>query len=66
VGAGGAQKELGRVRERRGRSPRRTRGRGSTAIVGKTELTWLAHRSARERERGRTVHDADEAGPQHT
>jgi hypothetical protein len=34
----------------RGRSPRRTRGRGSAAVAGKTELTRLSHCTARESE----------------
>jgi hypothetical protein len=48
AGTGGAQKELGRMGERRGWSPRRMRGRGSATVWGKTELTGLAHRVARE------------------
>jgi hypothetical protein len=67
VWGGGLKKELGCVSERRGRSPRRVRERGSAAVAGKTELTKGPHGAARERERvhGRTVHGADEAGPQH-
>jgi hypothetical protein len=42
------KRELGRVGERHGQSPRRTRGRGPAAVAGKMGLTWLAHRVARE------------------
>jgi hypothetical protein len=47
----GLKRELGRVGKRRGWSPRRTRERGSAAVAGKTELTGLAHRAARQSER---------------
>jgi hypothetical protein len=50
-GAGGVQKGDGRVGERRGRSPRRTRERGLAAVARKTELTGLAHHAAKENER---------------
>jgi hypothetical protein len=39
------------VGERRGRSPRRARGRGSAAVAGNTKLTGGPHGAARERER---------------
>jgi hypothetical protein len=58
----GLKKELGHVDERRGRSPRHGRGRGSAAVEGKTELTWLAHRAARESERA-DERFADGRGP---
>jgi hypothetical protein len=47
---GGAQKELGRVGRQHVRSPRRARGRGSTAVAGKSELIGLDHYAARESE----------------
>jgi hypothetical protein len=51
----GLKKELGHVSERCGWSSRRARKRESAAVVGKTELTRLAHGTTRERERvGRT------------
>ena len=64
AGACGAQKELGRVGKRRGRSPRHARtwvsggcGEDGADRVGPP-------RSERERACGRMVHDANEAGPQ--
>jgi hypothetical protein len=50
-GGGALKRELGHVGRRRGRSPRRTRGRGSVAVAGKMELTGLVHRTVRENER---------------
>jgi hypothetical protein len=47
----GLKKELGRMGERCGRSPRRVRVRGSVAVSEKTELTRRPHGAARESER---------------
>jgi hypothetical protein len=44
------KKELGRVDERRGWSPRWTRGCGSTTVARKMELTRLVYRATRESE----------------
>jgi hypothetical protein len=57
----GLKKELGRMVERCGQSPRWVRERGSAEVAGKTELTRGPHGAARERARGRTVYGADKA-----
>jgi hypothetical protein len=59
----GFKKELGRVGERCGRSPRWVRVRGSAAVSEKTADKAAPRGNERERARGRTVHGVDEAGP---
>jgi hypothetical protein len=57
------KKELGRVVERRGRSPRRARTSVSGGCGEVGAHKGAPRRSDRERARGLTVHGANEAGP---
>jgi hypothetical protein len=58
------KKKLRHMGERRGRSPRCVRGRGSAAITGKTELTRLAHGTETQACRHK-ANGVVEAGPQY-